>query len=204
MLHQEPVKYGQILFLERFIGTQPCSLLYVLSIAAPAITTVALSSCERDCLAPSLRPRAARTAVLPLLRLVSVVALIAVGRVLVCAQVTSLLGRPQKWCQVRRWQEHCLSLEKPRVSSFFFLFDNELVCSGGVRGNGGVPETGAGGSWGEHGSGVGGTGNLGLVAPPAPSLSRSQHVHLYSDLSGTCPPLPHPAFLSGHSEHQAG
>lgn len=121
------------------------------------------------------------------------VALIAVGIVLVCAQVTSLLGRTQKRCQVRRWQEHHLSLEKPRVSSFFFLFDSELVCRGGV---GGLPETGAGGSWGEHGSGAVGTGNLGLVAPPAPSLSRSQHVHLHSDLSGTCPPLPHPAFLS--------
>lgn len=28
MLHQEPVNYGQILFLESFIVTQPCSLLY--------------------------------------------------------------------------------------------------------------------------------------------------------------------------------
>ena len=67
-----------------------------------------------------------------------------VGVVLVRAQVTSLLGRTQEWCQVRRWQGHRLSLEKPRVSSFFFLFDSELVCSGGVGGRGGVPEAGAG------------------------------------------------------------
>ena len=145
------------------------------------------------------------SAVPPVLRLVSAVDLIVVGIVLVCAQVTSLLGRPRERCQVRRWQEHHLSLEKPRVSCFFFLFDGELVCSGGVEGLAeGLPETEMEGSWGQHGSGAGGTGNLDLVVPPAPSVSWPRRLHLHSDLSGTCRPLPHPAFLSGHSEHQAG
>lgn len=136
MSHQGAVNYGQILFWESFIVTQPHSLLYVLSVAALAITTVELSSCERDCLAPSLHPRLHG----------------------LCRSSTSQAGfsgcpncgghsvdvcsghvppgMSSGTVPLQRWQEHHLSLEKPRVFCFFSLFDGELVYSGGVEGRG--------------------------------------------------------------------
>lgn len=178
MLHQGAVNYGQILFWESFIVIQPCSLLYVLSVAALAITTVELSSCERDWL-PPCTPGCTDSAILPLLRLVSVLALIVVGIVLMCAQVTSLLGHPREQCHVQRWQEHHLSLEKPRVFCFFSLFDGELVYSGGVEGHGeasrgrGGGQLGAAWQWGgwhrKPGSGCASSPFTLLSSAPSPA-----------------------------------